>query len=156
MILEALSNITDPIRADIGSINDFIAQRHDVPSNFRRLLSTKLRNLKRNRRLTWGPKLLQDQNTTFGTKAHTPKPKDRRTTQSENSTFPSSTLFTGQKIAEAENKSFVAHEAVKEAERVEVMAEQSACTKLFFEDILEQWQPIEKVKSKNKLEGVSG
>ncbi|KAI3844733.1 hypothetical protein MKW92_008208 [Papaver armeniacum] len=45
MILEALSNITDPNGAEIGSINDFIEQRHEVPSNFRRLLSSKLRRL---------------------------------------------------------------------------------------------------------------
>ncbi|KAI3864241.1 hypothetical protein MKW92_052067 [Papaver armeniacum] len=45
MILEALSNITDPNGADICFINDFIEQRHEVPSNFRRLLSAKLRRL---------------------------------------------------------------------------------------------------------------
>ncbi|KAI3987768.1 hypothetical protein MKX01_028502 [Papaver californicum] len=139
LILEALCNITEPIGADIGSINDFIEQRHEVPSNFRRLLSSKLR------RLVAQDKLEKVQNyykikkdTTFGTRAQTPKPKESRTKQSQNSRFPGSTLFTAQKIAEAENKSFVASEAVKEAERVEGMAEQSACMKLFFEDILEQ------------------
>ncbi|KAI3930562.1 hypothetical protein MKX01_037008 [Papaver californicum] len=43
MILEALSNIKEPNEADIGVINDFIVQRHEVRSNFRRLLSSKLR-----------------------------------------------------------------------------------------------------------------
>ncbi|KAI3969925.1 hypothetical protein MKX01_038393, partial [Papaver californicum] len=45
MILEALSNIKEPNGADIGDINDFIEQRHEVPSNFIRLLSSKLRRL---------------------------------------------------------------------------------------------------------------
>ncbi|KAI3943215.1 hypothetical protein MKX01_027513 [Papaver californicum] len=144
MILEALSNIKEPNGADIGAINDFIEQRHEVPSNFRRLLSSKLR------RLVAQDKLEKVQNcykikkdATFGTRAQTPKGKDSRAKQPQDCRFPGSTIkestiFTAQKIAEAENKSFVASEAVKEAERVEGMAEHSACMKQFFEDILEQ------------------
>ncbi|KAI3895119.1 hypothetical protein MKW92_014322 [Papaver armeniacum] len=139
MILEALSNITDPNGADICFINDFIEQRHEVPSNFRRLLSAKLR------RLVTQDKLERVQNyykikkdATSGTRAQTPKPKDSQTMQSQDSRFHGSTLFTAQKIAEAENKSFAASVAVKEAERAEGMAEESACMKQFFEDILEQ------------------
>ncbi|KAI3905623.1 hypothetical protein MKX01_036532, partial [Papaver californicum] len=45
MIPEALSNIKEPNGADIGAMNDFIEQRHEVPSNSRRLLSSKLRRL---------------------------------------------------------------------------------------------------------------
>ncbi|KAI3905857.1 hypothetical protein MKW92_041215 [Papaver armeniacum] len=42
MILEALSNITDPNGAEIGSINDFIEQWHEVPSNIRRFIKFKV------------------------------------------------------------------------------------------------------------------
>ncbi|RZC68206.1 hypothetical protein C5167_031456 [Papaver somniferum] len=143
MILEALSNIKDPNGADIGAIDDFIERRHEVPSNFRRLLSSKLR------RLVAQDKLEKVQNyykikkdATFGTRSH-PKAKESQAKKSPDCRFPGSTImessiFTAQKIAEAENKSFVASEAVKEAERVEGMAEHSACMKQFFEDILEQ------------------
>ncbi|KAI3937572.1 hypothetical protein MKW92_001560 [Papaver armeniacum] len=147
MILEALSNIKDPNGADIGAINDFIEQRHEVPSNFRRLLSSKLRRLAAQDKLEKVHNYYKiKKDAPLGitmTMEKTPKPNDSRPKQSQDSSFPSSTfkestMFTAQKIAEAENKSFVASEAVKEAERVEKMAEHSACMKLFFEDILEQ------------------
>ncbi|KAI3832411.1 hypothetical protein MKX03_020645 [Papaver bracteatum] len=113
MILEALSNITDPNGADTCFINDFI----EVQNYY---------------------KIKKDP--TFGTRAQTPKPKDSRKMQSQpqDSRFHDSTLFMAQKIAEAEYKSFMASVAVKEAERAEGMAEESACMKQFFEDILEQ------------------
>ncbi|KAI3967647.1 hypothetical protein MKW92_040380 [Papaver armeniacum] len=82
MILEAVSNITDPNVADIGSINDFIEQRHKVPSNFRRLLSSNLRRLVAQDKLEKVQLLSHEtkvqtcykikKDTTFGTKAPTP------------------------------------------------------------------------------------
>ncbi|KAI3973203.1 hypothetical protein MKW92_009704 [Papaver armeniacum] len=143
MILEALSNIKDPNGADIGAIDNFIEQRHEVPSNFRRLLSSKLRRLVAQNKLEKVQNYYKiKKDATFGTRAH-PKSKESRVKQSPDCRFPGSTvmessIFTAQKIAEAENKSFVASEAVKEAERVEGMAEHSAYMKQFFEDILEQ------------------
>ncbi|KAI3911918.1 hypothetical protein MKW92_009296 [Papaver armeniacum] len=122
-------------------------QRHEVPSNFRRLLSSKLRRLAAQDKLEKVHNYYKiKKDAPLGitmTMEKTPKPNDSRPKQSHDSSFPSSTfkestMFTAQKIAEAENKSFVASEAVKEAERVEKMAEHSACMKLFFEDILEQ------------------
>ncbi|RZC88862.1 hypothetical protein C5167_031239 [Papaver somniferum] len=94
MIFEALSNIIDPNGADIGSINDFIEdretyvviahQRHEVPSNFRRLLSSNLRRLVALDKLEKVQLLSHEskvqtyykikKDTTFGTKAQTPKP----------------------------------------------------------------------------------
>ncbi|XP_058068598.1 uncharacterized protein LOC131217663 isoform X1 [Magnolia sinica] len=45
MIIEALSTMQDPSGSEIGAISRFIEQRHEVPPNFRRLLSSKLRRL---------------------------------------------------------------------------------------------------------------
>ncbi|RZC88856.1 hypothetical protein C5167_031225 [Papaver somniferum] len=84
MILETVSNITDPNGADIGSINDFVEQRHEVPSNFRRLLSSNLRRLVAQEKLEKVQLLSHEtkvqtyykikKDETFGTKAQTPKP----------------------------------------------------------------------------------
>lgn len=69
---------------------------------------------------------------TFGTKTPTPKQKDLRPRQSQSidyvasiETVEEAAVAAAYKIAEAENKSFVAAEAVKEAERVAKMAEET-------------------------------
>ena len=69
----------------------------------------------------------------FGTKTPTPKQKDMRPRQSQSmidyvasiETVEEAAVAAAYKIAEAENKSFVAAEAVKEAERVAKMAEET-------------------------------
>ncbi|XP_065001742.1 single myb histone 4 isoform X2 [Musa acuminata AAA Group] len=45
MIIEALAAMKEPNGSEIGAICSFIEQRHEVPQNFRRLLSSKLRRL---------------------------------------------------------------------------------------------------------------
>ncbi|KAI3914797.1 hypothetical protein MKW98_002033 [Papaver atlanticum] len=134
----AISAIFENTASDTYTVSSEIShnlQRHEVPSNFRRLLSSKLRRLVVQDKLE-KVKLLSHEtkvqayhkikkDATFGTKTQTPKPPQE------------ATLLMAQNIAEAENKSFLVNEAVKEAERVEGMAEQSACMKQFFEDVWE-------------------
>ncbi|XP_023645214.1 telomere repeat-binding factor 4 isoform X2 [Capsella rubella] len=45
MIFEALSTLTDVNGSDVSAIFNFIEQRHEVPLNFRRILSSRLRRL---------------------------------------------------------------------------------------------------------------
>ncbi|CAK9177129.1 unnamed protein product [Ilex paraguariensis] len=129
MIYEALSTLKDPNGSDTSALVSFIEQRHEVPPNFRRLLSSRLR------RLVAQDKLEKVQNCyrikkdiLLGAKSTAPKQKDIRPRQSQTTGYLGDTLeeaavATAYKIAEAENKSFVAAEAVKEAERVSKMAE---------------------------------
>lgn len=133
MIFEALSTIKDSNGCDIGTIVNFIEQRHEVPQNFRRQLSSKLR------RLVSQGKLEKVQNcykvkkdNSLAVKTPTPKQKDVRqriSQQTMGAVMPSGETVedaakaAAYKVADAENKSFLAAEAVKEAERIAKMAE---------------------------------
>lgn len=146
MIFEALSSLKEPNGSDTSTIVSFIEQRHEVPQNFRRLLSSRLR------RLVAQDKLEKVQNCykikrdpSFGTKTPTPKQKDIRPRQSQSTDYVASietveeaAVAAAYKVAEAENKSFVAAEAVKEAERVAKMAEESEAMLQFTLEILEK------------------
>ncbi|KAJ9688090.1 hypothetical protein PVL29_014038 [Vitis rotundifolia] len=143
MIFEALSSLKEPNGSDTSTIVNFIEQRYEVPQNFRRLLSSRLR------RLVAQDKLEKVQNCykikrdpSFGTKTPTPKQKDIRPRQSQSTDYVASieeaAVAAAYKVAEAENKSFVAAEAVKEAERVAKMAEESEAMLQFTLEILEK------------------
>ncbi|XP_021294179.1 telomere repeat-binding factor 4 [Herrania umbratica] len=144
MIFEALSTIKDANGSDISAIVSYIEQRHEVPPNFRRLLSSRLR------RLVSQGKLEKIQNcykirkdALMGTKTPTPKQKDIRLRQnsgvvSSGETMEEAAITAAYKVAEAENKSFLASEAVKEAERVSKMAEDTDSMLQLVKEIYEQ------------------
>ncbi|KAG2728763.1 hypothetical protein I3843_01G214200 [Carya illinoinensis] len=131
MIFEALSAIEDKIGSDISAIVHFIERRHEVPQNFRRLLSSRLR------RLVAQGKLEKVQNcykirkeTVLGTKTPSPKQRDVKPRQSLSSglmttseTVDDAANAAAYRVADAENKAYMAAEAVKEAERISKMAE---------------------------------
>jgi myb proto-oncogene protein len=137
MITEALETLKDPNGSDTSAIVSFIEKRNEVPPNFRRLLSARLR------RLVAQDKLEKVQNCyripkhmLNRQKGLTPKAKDNKAKVAAQTANNNSNIYNGlgetlqdaaiqaaYKIAEAENKSFVAAEAVKEAERVAKMAE---------------------------------
>uniref|UniRef100_A0A2N9H5U0 MYB transcription factor n=1 Tax=Fagus sylvatica TaxID=28930 RepID=A0A2N9H5U0_FAGSY len=107
-----------------------VEQRLEVPQHFRRLLSSKLR------RLVAQGKLEKVQNcyrirkdTLLGTKTPTPKQKDVRPRHSLSSglmtseTVDDAANAAAYRVADAENKAYMAAEAVKEAERISKMAE---------------------------------
>ncbi|KAI7733114.1 hypothetical protein M8C21_003624 [Ambrosia artemisiifolia] len=132
MIYEALSTLKDPNGSSTSAIVCFIEKRHEVPQNFRRQLTARLR------RLVAQEKLEKVQNcyrlrreVLSGTKGPIPKPKEiwPRVSSPFNSylgeTLEEAAIAAAYKVAEAENKSFVAAEAVKEAERVSKMAEET-------------------------------
>ncbi|KAL0346716.1 UNVERIFIED_CONTAM: Telomere repeat-binding factor 4 [Sesamum calycinum] len=129
MIYEALSTLKEPNGSDSGAIANFIEQRHEVPQNFKRVLSSRLR------RLVLQDKLEKVQNcykikrdAVLDTKTPAARQKDSRPRPVPSigylgDTVEEAAISAAYKIAEAENKSFVAAESVKEAERVSTMAE---------------------------------
>ncbi|KAJ4958316.1 hypothetical protein NE237_025427 [Protea cynaroides] len=143
MIFEALK---DSNGSDINSIINYIEQRLEVPQNFRRLLSSKLR------RLIAQDKLEKVQNcykikedTTFGTRAPPPKEKDIRPRQSQPprsvplvDTVEEAAAAAAYKIAEAESKSFVAYGAVHEAEKMAKMVEEAESLVQLAKEIFEK------------------
>ncbi|KAE9448788.1 hypothetical protein C3L33_19298, partial [Rhododendron williamsianum] len=104
MIYEALSTLKDPNGSDTTAIVSFI----EVQNCY---------------------KIKKDVSHGAKTITATPKPKDIRPRQSQTTTsylgdtVEEAAVAAAYKVAEAENKSFVAAEAVKEAERVAKMAE---------------------------------
>ncbi|KAK9142297.1 hypothetical protein Syun_011697 [Stephania yunnanensis] len=143
MIFEALSTLKDPYGSDIGAIIGFIEQKHVVPQNFRRLLSSKLR------RLVGQEKLEKIQNcykikkdTSFGTKTPTPKQKEVRPRQPPQNSLvdamEEAAATAAYKIADAENKAFLAAETVKDSERVAKMAVDSDSILRLFKEVLER------------------
>ncbi|KAK6147684.1 hypothetical protein DH2020_018596 [Rehmannia glutinosa] len=145
MIYEALSTLKGPNGSDSGAIANFIEQRHEVPHNFKRLLSSRLR------RLVLQDKLEKVQNcykikkdTQLDTKSSAAaRQKDSlpRSIQSIGylgDTVEEAAVCAAYKIAEAENKAFVAAESVREAERVSTMTEDMESLLQFATDCFDQ------------------
>ncbi|CAI9766600.1 unnamed protein product [Fraxinus pennsylvanica] len=143
MIYEALSTLKEPNGSDSNTIANFIERRNEVPQNFKRLLSSRLR------RLVQQDKLEKVQNcfrmkTDFVPAMKTPTTKQNSLPRQAQSighlgdTVEEAAVSAAYKIAEAENKSFVAAEAVKEAERVSRMAEEMDTLLQFAADIFDQ------------------
>lgn len=131
LIFEAISALKEPNGSDVSAILSYIEQRLEVPPNFRRLLSSRLRRLVAQEKLEKVQNCFKvKEDASLGTKTPNPKQKDTRPKllHSTNDISPADTVqeaaaaAAGQ-VADAENKSFVAAEAVKEAERISRMAE---------------------------------
>ncbi|GLT55981.1 hypothetical protein SLA2020_290580 [Shorea laevis] len=144
MIFEALTNIKDANGADISTIISYIEQRHEIQANFRRSISSRLRRLVSQGRLEKVQncyKIRKD--TVLGVKTP-PKTKDRiRQPQgggvtSSIETVEEAATTAAYRVAEAENKSFLAAEAVKEAERISRIAEDTESMLQLVKEIYEQ------------------
>lgn len=135
MILEAISTSKEPNGLDTSKILSFIEQRLEVPQTFRRLLNARLRKLANQHKiekLVHNNCYIMKSDASPGTKTPTPKqdilqPKPLQSisyvTVTTGDTVEAAAETAAYKIAEAENKAFVAAEAVKEAERISKMAE---------------------------------
>lgn len=129
LIFEALSTHKEPNGLDASAIAAYIEQRHDVQQNFKRWLSSRLR------RLVQQDKLEKVQNCYRIKRDPQSDPRNLLARQKESrprqvqgigdlgDTIEEASVGAAYRIAEAENKSFVAAESVKEAERVSTMAE---------------------------------
>lgn len=149
MIYEALSTLNDPNGSDISSIVSSIKERHEVPHNFKRLLSGKLSRLVGQGKLE---KVLNcyriPGNILLEVKVEEPAPRPRNVVheprQSQTSgtylcdTVADAVVAAACKVAEAENKSWIAAKAMKEAERVAEMAEDADSFLQLAEEIFER------------------
>ncbi|XP_057797156.1 telomere repeat-binding factor 4-like isoform X2 [Salvia miltiorrhiza] len=144
MILEALSSIKDRNGSDFVSILRFIEKKYEVPQNFRRLLSSKLRKLVLQGTVEKVQKHYKIKHASLGIKTPLPKQKvvrskPRRDTRPRISIeMENAAKIAAHKIAEAENKAFLAAEAVKESERLLQMAEEADAVVLHLKQIFEQ------------------
>lgn len=145
MIYDALSTLKEPNGSDTSTLVNFIEQRHEVPQNFRRLLSSRLRRLVQQDKLEKiensyriKKEVLEKSKT-----AATPKQKHVGPRQFPNNahlgdTAEEAAITAAYKVAEAENKSFVAAEAAKEAERVSKMEEDSDNSLQIYKDLFDK------------------
>ncbi|KAK1375915.1 MYB transcription factor [Heracleum sosnowskyi] len=154
MVLKAISSINDSKGSDFNAIASFMEQRHEVPYNFRRYLSSMIRRLTLQGRLEKVEQCYKIKNSGSSTKTPAPKardvnppapkardvnppaPKARDVNPGTCENFDVSNPDTPGAAArsaafwlvEAENKSILAAEAVEEAERVDVMLEECETT----------------------------
>ncbi|KAF5180405.1 Telomere repeat-binding factor [Thalictrum thalictroides] len=148
LIFEAIATIKDPTGSDISSIMAFIESKQELPPNFRRLLSSKLRRLVTQEKLekvhnsykikkgsSSGPRIASNQ-----------KQKDDQHSKQSPTTaiktrfdeIEEAAKSAAYMIADAENKAFMASEAIKEAERVAKMVEESDSLLQFSRNIYER------------------
>ncbi|XWS72203.1 hypothetical protein CRYUN_Cryun02cG0020100 [Craigia yunnanensis] len=130
MIIEAVSALKEPNGSDNRAIVSYIEQSQEVPQTFRKQLCSRLKRLvavEKLEKVHDRYKIRKDER--LGTKTPSPKQKGKRSKQLHNSgritcdAVEEASVTAAYLIVEAENKSFVAAEAVKEAERVSKMAE---------------------------------
>ncbi|KAE8718832.1 putative Lycopene epsilon cyclase, chloroplast precursor [Hibiscus syriacus] len=130
MIIEAVSALKEPNGSDHRAIVGYIEQRQEVPLSFKKQLCSRLKRLvalEKLEKVHNRYKIRKDG--TFGTKTPTPKQKGMRPKKFRNTgritcdAVKEASATAAYLIVEAENKSFLAAEAVKEAERVSKMAE---------------------------------
>ncbi|KAL5728709.1 hypothetical protein ACHQM5_001759 [Ranunculus cassubicifolius] len=150
MIIDALESMKDPNGSDASSILGFIEQKHDVPQTFKRSLGSKLRRLLNQNKIekVQNGYKVKNEGASLGKKASTSvqMQKDEQN-QSQVQTSVVKTLLSeieeaaktaAYRLADAENKAFMASEAVKEAERFATLAENSDSVLQLAKEIFER------------------
>lgn len=131
MVFEAISSIKDSKGSDFNAIASFIEQRHEVPYNFRRYLSSMVRRLTQQGRLEKVEQCYKIKNSGSSKKTSTRRVRDVKpgTRQDVDAPKPDTPEAAARCAAfwlvEVDNKSFMAAEAVEESERVITLAEES-------------------------------
>ncbi|PON96189.1 Telomeric repeat-binding factor [Trema orientale] len=147
MIFEALSTMKDVNESDVGAIHNFSEKRHGTPlsPNFKRSLSSRSRKLvvqEKPEKVENGYKIRKE--IPMGRNTPSPKQKNIRSQRSLDSRLITCTESQDDvadaafKVAEAENKSFLAAEAVGEAEQLSRIAEDSECMLQLMNEIYKQ------------------
>ncbi|XP_058750358.1 telomere repeat-binding factor 4-like [Vicia villosa] len=143
MVFDALSTLKDANGSDLNAIASFIEQKHQqVPQNFRRALSSRLRTLVNQGKLE---KVLNcykiKKDAPLVTKTPSPKQKDVRPQQQlsvYDDMVKKAADTAAYMVAEAENRSRLASEAVMETERFARLAEENDAVLLLAEQLYEQ------------------
>ncbi|OMO91701.1 hypothetical protein COLO4_18172 [Corchorus olitorius] len=129
MIIEAISALKEPNGSDSRAIVSYVEQRLEVPQSFRKQLCSRLKRLVEVEKLEKVENCykIRKKDEMFGTKTQLPQPKGTRLKQLQNSCdtdmVKEASETAADLIAQSENKSYIAEEAVKEADRVSKMAE---------------------------------
>ncbi|WJX86450.1 hypothetical protein P8452_68759 [Trifolium repens] len=150
MVFEALSTLKDTNGSDLNAIASFIEQKHQVPQNFRRTLSSRLRTLVNQEKLEKVQNCYKiKKESSLVTKSPSSKQKAVRPQQQSSASddmlhFAADTA--AYIVAEAENKSYLAVEAVKETERISRLAEENDAMLLLAEQLYEQCLRGETIK----------
>ncbi|KAK2353180.1 eukaryotic initiation factor 4A-10 [Trifolium repens] len=159
MVFEALSTLKDTNGSDLNAIASFIEQKHQVPQNFRRTLSSRLRTLVKQEKLEKVQNCYKiKKETSLVTKSPSSKQKAVRPQQQPSASddmldFAADTA--AYIVVEAENKSYLAVEAVKETERISRLAEENDAMLLLAEQLYNQCLRGETVKSEEFLPSLS-
>ncbi|CAL5195667.1 unnamed protein product [Lathyrus oleraceus] len=145
MVFDALSTLKDTNGSDLNAIASFIEQKHQqVPQNFRRALSSRLRTLVNQGKLEKVQncyKIKKDAPLMTKTPSPSPKQKDARPQQQSSvydDMLKKAADTAANMIAEAENKSYLASEAVMETERFARLVEENDAVLLLAEKLYEQ------------------
>ncbi|KAG7589905.1 Linker histone H1/H5 domain H15 [Arabidopsis suecica] len=152
MIFEALSALADGNGSDVSSIFHFIEPRHEVPPNFRRILSSRLRRLAAQSKLEKVSTFKSLQNfykipDPLGAKKPAPKTKETHTKlrQANNQAsaislqmIEEAAITAACKVVEAENKIDVAKLAAEEFEKMSKLAEETGKLLLIANEMHEQ------------------
>ncbi|CAI8607980.1 unnamed protein product [Vicia faba] len=145
MVFDALSTLKDTNGSDLNAIASFIEQKHQqVPQNFRRALSSRLRTLVNQGKLEKVLncyKIKKDAPLVTKTPSPSPKQKDvkpQRQSSDSDDMLKKAADTAAYIIAEAEDKSYLASEAVKETERFARLAEENDAVLLLAEKLYEQ------------------
>ncbi|KAL1810605.1 telomere repeat-binding factor 5-like [Daucus carota subsp. sativus] len=130
LIFEAISSTKDLRGADFNTIARFIEQKHEVPQNFRRALSSNVRRLTAQKKLEKVEHRFKIKNT--GSRIPTPRQRgDAKAGTSKKpglldpNTLEGANSIASHRVADADNKSFAAAEAVKESEDIKELTEES-------------------------------
>ncbi|WJX92137.1 hypothetical protein P8452_73820 [Trifolium repens] len=150
MVFEALSTLKDTNGSDLNAIASFIEQKHQVPQNFRRTLSSRLRTLVNQEKLEKVQNCYKiKKETSLVTKSPSSKQKVVRPQQQSSASddmLDCAADTAAYIVAEAENKSYLAVEAVKETERISRLAEENDAMLLLAEQLYKQCLRGETVK----------
>ncbi|KAK2965615.1 hypothetical protein RJ640_008456 [Escallonia rubra] len=142
MVFEALSTINDVNGSDFGAIASFIEQRHEVPQNFRKRLSSKIGRFILQGKLEKVRKCYKITNRALGLKTPTPELKDARYRPPQdsglNGTLEDAASNAANTIADANYRSTLASEAVQEVEKISKLAEEDESVLQLVKELYEQ------------------
>lgn len=160
MIYEALTTLKDTNGSDVNAIASFIEQKHQVPQNFRKSLTARLRMLVSQGKLEKEQNCFKIKEALLVKKSPSPKQKEakpspsakqkvvrpKRQSSVSDDMLKEAAETAAYIIAETENKSYLATEAVKATEKYSRMAEENDAMLLLAQQLYEQCLRGETIK----------
>ncbi|KAL4194521.1 hypothetical protein AMTRI_Chr05g69050 [Amborella trichopoda] len=146
MIIEALSAMRDPHGCDINSIACFIEERNEIPPNFRRVLTAKLRRLVAQEKIEKIQSNYKLKNPSSSIKTSFQRQPDQLNRHGPPQSFPGNHVngveeaaaYAACRIAEAEYRFELANESANEAAWISKLAEESDALLLLAKNLYSQ------------------